>query len=286
MRLALCLLVSAASLCTRAQSNIDPAHSLSASDFIGQINWRPGDYGAAINQYYSSGFLYSPNVGWIELGAGVPVNKLHYQNNSAADFGVNVDSTGALSGFAYGANIGWINFEQTGNPKVDWLTGKLSGKIYSANAGWIYLDGSDFYVRISSIAPGADSDADGLPDAWEIAVAGNLETLSGSRDADHDDESDLAEYIAGTSPLDPNDVLALQITNVAAAGQVIEWESKPNVVYRLEQRASFDSGNSWQDAGYPPQNGNGGVLTLTLNAETEQTGFYRIHAYPPLTQIN
>jgi hypothetical protein len=286
MRVVFSFLLVIASLWVRGQSNIDPTYSIGTSDFIGEINWRPSDtLGASINQFYCSGFLYGPNIGWIQLGAGVPANKLHYQNNSATDFGVNVDSNGALRGFAYAANIGWINFEETGNPKVDWVTGKLSGRIYSANTGWFYLDRSDFYLRIDSIAPGADSDNDGLPDAWEISIAGDLQTLSGSRDSDQDGESDFAEYIAGTSPLDPNDVLSVEITSVSITSKTIEWQSKPSVLYRLEHRASFDPGTTWEDAGYPPQTGTGALLAISLNAATESTGFYRIHAYPPLTQL-
>ncbi len=45
--------------------------------------------------------------------------------------------------------------------------------------------GVDFWV---------DSDADGLPDGWEMETAGNLTTLSGSGDADSDGMTDLAEY--------------------------------------------------------------------------------------------
>ena len=65
--------------------------------------------GAVIGEYVCSGYIYSANVGWINLGSGSPANGIRYQNNSAADFGVNQDGLGNLSGYAYGANIGWIN---------------------------------------------------------------------------------------------------------------------------------------------------------------------------------
>ncbi len=286
MRVVSTLLLSAASLGALGQSNIEPIHSVARTEFIGDMEWRPGQFGASINQYYCSGFLYGANTGWIQLGYGIPLDSIHYRNNSPLDFGVNVEPSGALRGFAYGANIGWLNFEPIGNPKVDWVTGKITGRVYSANTGWMTLDSAENYLRITSIAPGADTDNDGLPDAWEISLTGNLQTLRSDQDRDADGATDLQEYIAGTSPLDPNDVLGLLLTSISSASRKIEWDSKSAVIYRLEVRNSFDFQSPWQDAGYPPQVGNGNIMSLTLNAQSSNTAFYRLHAYPPLTQLN
>jgi hypothetical protein len=46
-----------------------------------------------------------------------------------------------------------------------------------------------------------DSDADGLPDAWEILHFGNLSTATGIGDNDGDGITNAAEYRAGTNPL-------------------------------------------------------------------------------------
>ena len=46
----------------------------------------------------------------------------------------------------------------------------------------------------------ADSDADGLPDAWELYHAGNLSTMNQYSDLDKDGLLDTDEYLAGTDP--------------------------------------------------------------------------------------
>ena len=59
-----------------------------------------------------------------------------------------------------------------------------------------------------------DVDGDGLPDDWELAVFGNLSTAGANTDSDGDGQSDLAEYIAGTSPLDGAKYFQSSITRI------------------------------------------------------------------------
>src|SRR5262249_13519600 len=108
-----CILLSA--FPARAATTINPGNKYAYGANIGWMDSR-GDTnnGAVIGEYVCSGSIYSANVGWINLGSGAPANQIQYQNNSAADFGVNQDGLGNLRGYAYGANIGWINFEATG----------------------------------------------------------------------------------------------------------------------------------------------------------------------------
>ena len=119
---------------------------------IGWTNWE-GDVtnGAVFTENYASGYIYSANCGWINLGDGSPANGISYSNTSADDFGVNVDSLSdpdyfMLSGYAWGANIGWINFDvaaQAGasnQPRIDKTTGILKGYAWSANTGWLTLE--------------------------------------------------------------------------------------------------------------------------------------------------
>ena len=143
--LIVCLIGLSNTLAT-AETTIDATNIFAYGANIGWINGR-GDvtHGAVIGEFICQGYIYSANCGWINLGGGAPANGIRYQNNSATDFGVNTQNYSSngttfeakLRGFAYGANIGWVNFEATGDPRVNLSTGQLLGFAYGANVGWI-----------------------------------------------------------------------------------------------------------------------------------------------------
>src|SRR3954451_5695745 len=74
-----------------AASTINTTNHYAYGANLGWFDWR-GDVtkGAVIGPLVFSGFIYSGNVGWINLGNGAPLNGTNYQNNSALDFGVNL----------------------------------------------------------------------------------------------------------------------------------------------------------------------------------------------------
>jgi hypothetical protein len=250
-----------APLIAQAGTTIDPAvansHAYGAN--IGWINCR-GDVtnGAVVGEFFCSGYIYSANCGWIHLGNGAPANGINYQNNSATDYGVNTNqylANGAvfeakLRGYAYGANIGWVNFEATGDPRVNLTTGQLLGYAYGANVGWIALSETGVTVATTSIAPGADTDGDGIPDAWERSKAGNITTMNISSDSDKDGVLDKDEYAADTNPFDANDRLKITAfvgpRNVGGTGPFatdVTWTSKPTRWYEIETNPDLLS--SW-----------------------------------------
>ncbi len=271
-----------------AQSNIDPAHAFAWSGNIGWINWRPdAQNGADITEFVCSGLIYSANVGWINLGNGKPANGTHYQNNSASDFGVNVTPSGELEGFAYGANIGWIAFEPTGSPRIDLRTGTISGYAYSANAGWVTLGDTQTFLKINSLNLGDDSDADGLPDAWEMLHAGNLTTYSRTGDHDADGVSDYAEYLAGTDPNNANDFFRITRLDLSPdrLGAGLTWTAVPNREYQVQVRNSFSASDAWQDVGNPVTAGTSSpTLKNTVPRGTNSLQFFRVVTKPPLGQ--
>ncbi len=269
-------------------SNFNSTNSLSWGANIGWLNWRgDGDRSAGIDPYICVGFIYSPNVGWINLGNGTPANRAAYQNNSATDFGVNVDAQGNLRGLAYGANIGWINFEATGLPRLDLRTGRLSGHIYSANTGWIALGDSTSALQLDFLPAGGDSDGDGIPDAWEINAAGGLAVLGANNDADKDGSSDLEEYLADTNPLDPSDHLRILQFSLAAHNSVatLTWTTRSTRLYTVQTRLGLSPSDAWVDSGLGLLTPNGTTLSRDLpgGASGEQR-YFRIQAVRPLSR--
>jgi hypothetical protein len=276
----------------QAASNFASNHSLAWAGNIGWLNWRAdSDHGVAIDQFVCAGFIYSANVGWINMGSGAPLNGVNYQNNSSADFGVNVGERGELSGLAYGANIGWINFSPTGQPKIDLRTGRLSGFVYGANVGWISLasggggESSDT-LQIESLGEGKDSDGDGIPDAWELAHVGNLTTFSAAGDFDHDGYSDVAEYLADTDPTDPADNLRILKFSFSLdhSSAVLSWATRFTRQYLVETRSAFDPEAAWQDAGFGTLDASGPIITRDIPLQPEKAQqYFRIRAVRPLS---
>ncbi|MEM7392021.1 MAG: thrombospondin type 3 repeat-containing protein [Verrucomicrobiota bacterium] len=247
-RLAICLFLGWCFSASAATTiNTVNKHAYGAN--IGWINGR-GDNtnGVEIGQFYCSGFTWGANVGWINFGSG-PTNGCQYSNASQTDFGVNHLGNGLLRGMAYGANIGWINFETNGNPRVDLLTGNMSGMAYGANVGWISLSNLFAYVQTDSLSPGADSDNDCIPDAWELKAVGNLTSLTIDGDFDNDGFSDYAEYVADTDPNDVNSLLRISQYQHPGSTSIVTWASRPTRHYFIEQTDSLTNVLSWADSG-------------------------------------
>ncbi len=266
-----------------ARTSINVTNRFAYGANLGWIDDR-GDtnHGAVIGEFVCSGYLYSANAGWIHLGSNAPANGIQYQNNSATDYGVNHDGQGNLRGFAYGANIGWVNFESNGAPKVDLRTGKLSGSIYSANCGWLSLSNSFAVVQTDSIPGGTDSNANGLPDAWERLYFGT-QGVNPAGDPDGDGMSNLEEFLAGTNPTNSSDKLRITAFNTSSGGSfaTLTWSSVLTRYYFIEQ-ATNAAAPIWQDSGLgsiPPA---GLSTTRSVAGSSLPQRFFRVQAVRPL----
>jgi len=281
--LMLCMLTVGAGF---ADTTVDASNPYAYGANIGWINAR-GDIasGAVFGQSYCTGYLYSANCGWISLGNG-PTNGWRYSNTAADDWGVNHDGTGSLTGFAYGANIGWIAFEQTyGQPRVDLLTGNLSGYVWGANVGWISLSNAQAYVQTPRLDSGPDSDADGIPDFWEMKQVGDLATLSGAgHDEDDDGASDTDEYSSDTDPTDINSSLEITALERLDGTNLVTWSIEPTRFYKLEHASSASNNADWGDSGHgimSPELADEMTRELADSAQTSQ--FFRARAIVPLS---
>ena len=265
-----------------AASTIDTNNRYAYGANVGWMDWlSETNNGALISRYVCSGYIYSGGIGWINLGGGTPANSIRYQNNSATDFGVNVDETGNLTGFAWAGNIGWINFENTGAPKVNLLDGKFSGYAWSANAGWISLSNLTAFVQTDKILPG-QLDSNGLPTAWELTYFGHT-AVNPNADADGDGVSNYNEYLAGTNPTNAMDFLRITSTTFAPGGTntTLTWNSTPSRLYSIQKALSLT--NIWADSGLGLISPSVGQTTIaTFNDSNAPIRFYRIQAVSPL----
>jgi hypothetical protein len=85
-------------------------------------------------------------------------------------------------------------------------------------------------MNLTIMAP-ADTNADGLPDAWKAMYG--ISDPSG--DADGDGASNLSEYLAGTNPTNASSVLRITSQTADAQGRVvIVWQSVGGTRYRVQ----------------------------------------------------
>lgn len=274
-----------------ATSTIDPERSLSWSPSLGWVDWHPStENGAVIGEFICSGFLWAPNTGWIHLGNSLPANRIHYANDSGEDYGVNHDGTGRLRGLAWSPNIGWIVFEEQGNPRIDLQTGELGGAVWMPNAGWLFLDAVSAEVlpaRTAFIAPGKDSDNDGLADAWELSYAENLDSLLPEGDESGNGMSNREAYIAGLNPLDPKarfQIVEIQLEEAGSDGRYdVTWTSNSSRVYRLWFSKDL---SSWEQIGPDiiiPEEGDLTHFSHSISNEmAPATGFFQVEVLHPL----
>lgn len=273
----------AAGFAARAATTINLPNQYAYGANVGWLDARGNvANGAAIGQYFCTGYVWSANCGWIGLGNG-PTNGWNYSNASAADWGVNHDCAGYLWGYAYGANVGWITFEQSwGRPRIDLHTGNLSGYVWSANLGWISLSNAQAFVQTDSFLPGPDADGDGLPDPWELGKAGNLTTLSGgSHDQDGDGATDMEEYGADTDPTDDAETFA--VTAYSESAGTLQWTTRSTRLYRVEDTNQMPVGVSgpWDayDAYFGPYSTS--PQEISLPGIPNATHVYRVKAVVP-----
>ena len=126
-------------VCLRGE-NIDPYEDGSQYAYgenVGWVNFEPGaGDGVQVGSDKVTGFVWAENVGWVKLGDGTGP----YANNSATDWGVNMDASGNLSGYAWGENVGWISFSNAySQVTIDTGTGSFDNYAWGENIGWVHF---------------------------------------------------------------------------------------------------------------------------------------------------
>jgi hypothetical protein len=119
----------------------------------------------------------------------------------------------------------------------------------------------------NSVLPLADSDLDGLPDAWELRWRGDLSPLPGD-DPDGDGFTNEQEAAAGTNPFDPSSRPA---TSLNPPARQLSWISAQGHYYRVEESTDL---STW----FPLGNdviGDGGEFLIDL-PDDFPSQFYRL----------
>jgi hypothetical protein len=161
------------------------------------------------------------------------------------------------------------------------------------DVGITRLNGSD--VQVSALQLGywsqgmlalQDLDADGMPDAFEVANRTppvGMSALDPTKndsygDADRDGMANIYEYYCGTDPLDPSS--RLEVVGVAQAtaggGLVLRWPAVSLKFYRIDYTPSLTP-QSWNPVGSPIQALADGPMSWTApDPGPPGMGFYRV----------
>lgn len=122
-----------------------------------------------------------------------------------------------------------------------------------------------------------DTDRNNLPDWWEQRYFGRiLGALGSTEDADGDGASDLAEWTAGTDPINASSSLRARASSSAGAGGItLTWPSTAGRTYRVLKATDLASGFTQvvrsNIMATPPMNTETG-----LAGANGSSGFYRI----------
>ncbi len=144
------------------------------------------------------------------------------------------------------------------------------------NAQWFCAASNAVFCRYGQVAAiPVDSDNDCLPDSWEELYGGINGLSGGNGDYDGDGLSDLAEYAAGTNPMDENSNLRID-----ALPGTINFNVVSGRTYRIQCCTNL-YGGAWFDidgSGIAVSASGTLVITNTVDAIMK---FYRVRVVPP-----
>jgi hypothetical protein len=132
----------------------------------------------------------------------------------------------------------------------------------------------DAYITMKNRAPVAWTDE--ITDDWRVQYFGSTLNAQSAPDADPDGDglSNLAEFRAGTSPIDAADALRLQVVISTAGGVKLRWSSVSGKRYVIETCGDLGSKAAWSSLA-DPVDGTGQVLESARPLDAAHQ-FYRV----------
>ncbi len=176
-------------------------------------------------------------------------------------------------------DVAWSNVTTTATNVTSYLW-KLPGSptttavIRIQQFGTGYQDSS--WLQSKPFTISADTDGDGIPDAWEIKYFSSLTNANATTDSDRDGFSDLSEYRAGTLPNNSTSVFqTVTASNRTDGGFSIQWLSISNRDYSVARGTNLIDFTviATNLPATPPVN-----TYIDTNAFTGSLRFYQIRA--------
>lgn len=129
------------------------------------------------------------------------------------------------------------------------INGLAPGSAHSFRLAYRLTDGriSPMSEWVTGETLAEDNNFDGLPDDWQEAHFGSDEKKwpFAHVDSDGDGASNLEEFWAGTSPVDPGSVLKQELLNTGI-GLKLRWNTVPGYVYQVEYSTDL---SIWEHTG-------------------------------------
>ncbi|MBA4386927.1 MAG: hypothetical protein C0404_03035 [Verrucomicrobia bacterium] len=121
------------------------------------------------------------------------------------------------------------------------LVGTNAATIVTSGAGTFQFSNADrasvqrVDLQVSARLP--DVNGNGMSDDWELTYFGATNALKGgaSDDWDGDGLSNLKEYLAGSSPIDPTSAFEFVDVQKVEGGYQVKWSSQAGRYYRIDR---------------------------------------------------
>jgi hypothetical protein len=125
---------------------------------------------------------------------------------------------------------------------------------------------------------GVDTDDDGMVDSWERLYGLIVGVDDSGLDPDRDERSNLEEFRARTSPVDPSSYLRLSVDSTDT-GLTLRFSALPDVAYLIQHTDSLESPINWQNLQHFSAESVEREVHFGIGA-TEPHGFYQLIVAP------